>query len=423
MESGGRRELAARTVDGLLIFTLGATAFLLPLFVHATAREPFREPKAILFRIAALSIATLLAWQWALGRAFRIARRPAVVIVLILLWTLITTLTSTNLILSRAALGHAAAAAVLFVAAWMNGQRGGRLVVLATVAAGVFVASVAILQATALWSPLEFEPALGTRVTVTSFLGNPNDVGGWLVVPAVLSLGGAFHLSGWRRWAAMGAFGLFAAGILASVSATALLSLALSGAWLIARSAERRRVGTAVIAFLLLAVIGWAAARQSRFVAKWEAAESSVGDLLSGRLLSWTTAAMMIRDSPLAGVGPGAYGWNYLNYQAAAQREFERFEADRYRSGAFEEVHSDYLEIAAETGVIGLLLAGAAFWAFLRPGALRTSSPESRFALIIGPPLLLSLAVQMATNFPLQLSAVLGSYLLVGGTVFSWRLD
>ncbi|MBV7337968.1 O-antigen ligase family protein [Chloroflexi bacterium TSY] len=72
-----------------------------------------------------------------------------------------------------------------------------------------------------------------------------------------------------------------------------------------------------------------------------------------GRLSEMTVAVQMFADHPLFGVGLGNYNSNYLDYSRGLGLD-KRLEA---RSA-----HSLYLEVAAETGVVGLLTFGLLLW-------------------------------------------------------------
>ncbi len=102
------------------------------------------------------------------------------------------------------------------------------------------------------------------------------------------------------------------------------------------------------------------------------AAEDEVGDVsVRGRTSEVIAGLQMFRDNPLLGVGPGNYPARYQEYSRALGIDPRR--EDR-------EAHSYYVEIAAETGAVGLfffgtLLVGVA--ASLRR-ALRSEHGERR---------------------------------------------
>ena len=88
---------------------------------------------------------------------------------------------------------------------------------------------------------------------------------------------------------------------------------------------------------------------------------------LRGRLSEVTVGWLMFRDHPLAGVGLNNYPTHYLDYSSTVGLD-PRLEA---RSA-----HSLYLQIASETGIIGILLFGAILWLTFR-GLLRAPAESS----------------------------------------------
>ncbi len=73
---------------------------------------------------------------------------------------------------------------------------------------------------------------------------------------------------------------------------------------------------------------------------------------LWGRTAIWKDSLPMVRDFPLFGVGLGAWPELFLRYQSAP-----------WSAGFYREAHNDYIELLAETGVIGFgLLAWFFVW-------------------------------------------------------------
>jgi O-antigen ligase/tetratricopeptide (TPR) repeat protein len=89
---------------------------------------------------------------------------------------------------------------------------------------------------------------------------------------------------------------------------------------------------------------------------------------LWGRSVVWKDTLGMVRDFPLFGVGLGS--WPEL---------FPRYQRAPWSPGFYREAHNDYLELLAETGVIGIGLLG---WFFFQGGrrllqGLKRSSPKA----------------------------------------------
>ena len=72
---------------------------------------------------------------------------------------------------------------------------------------------------------------------------------------------------------------------------------------------------------------------------------------INTRLLMWKTTFEMIKDRPIFGSGIGTFKMNYLFYQAEFLNNNSYF--IKY-SGNAKEAHNEYLQIAAELGLLGL---------------------------------------------------------------------
>jgi len=87
-----------------------------------------------------------------------------------------------------------------------------------------------------------------------------------------------------------------------------------------------------------------------------------------GRRLWWSTALRMVVDHPLAGVGEGRFRVAYPPYQARVLASLPDPDRLAVAAATVESPHNDYLQIAAELGIPGLLLLGGALALLLRDG-------------------------------------------------------
>jgi len=151
--------------------------------------------------------------------------------------------------------------------------------------------------------------------------------------------------------------GLVLASIALTYSRGAVLTLAVvalaMGIWV-----PRRRLGRLVGVTLLVGVVAVAAVAPTEYGRRLAALTEVVGatqghkpqdSALRGRLSEVTSAALMFGDHPLLGVGLG----NYEVY-------YHRYARDLALDGRREErqAHSLYLEVAAETGLLGVTAFG-----------------------------------------------------------------
>jgi hypothetical protein len=410
---------------------VGVTVIATSLFVSASSKESFRTPKDLLFHFLVLGMIALHAIAWASGTLppfNAIQRKLAWTLGAILAWTAITAATSSNVLLSSPALLHATLLAAFFWIAVRTGATRESAVLILVLAASIPNSVVAALQRHRIWSPFQLED-LGTRLTVTGFLGNPNDLGAFLVPCALTHLAATLGLSGARRYVHAAAFGLACYAVALSQSTTGLGALVLGIGLVIANSfrANLRR-GSAIVLVVLSALtlsLPLAILEQDHLRKKFEAARTAqVTQLLGGsRLLAYSAAWILVRDNPGLGSGPGTFSWRYLQSVRIARDEYPVLRSVSLGGeGIAGEVHNDYLEILAETGFPGLLLLIGALATFViceRSVRIRGEC-RSNVARKLAPwPLAVSLMVQMATNFPLQITAVTMIYLYLGAYVLA----
>ena len=114
----------------------------------------------------------------------------------------------------------------------------------------------------------------------------------------------------------------------------------------------------------------------------------SLSDIgVQDRSAMWQSALNMIRDRPVFGHGVNTFMANYLTYWVGGERQ------PRY-------AHNCYLQMAAETGVVGLAAFGWLLWAIFARlfGTIRRVQSEEGFillGLVVG---LLAFAVHAAVD-------------------------
>ncbi len=166
---------------------------------------------------------------------------------------------------------------------------------------------------------------------------NPIDLATYLmVIIPILSADAAR-----RRWPARIAISLLVAVLLLCLGRTRALGawLGLSVALVITalRSPALRRV---VVGLLVLNGLAWGICARGAANLPQAMSLSDIGT--SDRVAMWRAAIGMIRDRPLLGHGLNTFMANYLRYWVAGERQ------PRY-------AHNCYLQVAAETGLLGLI--------------------------------------------------------------------
>src|SRR6266550_2072951 len=216
-----------RTSSGSPSVKIDATVAILAVatIVMAVAVSPagydvFRLPKELAFRATALLLGvagvfaiTSREWTWDRLRA---AKWDAVLVTLIIIWAGITTLTSTNRMLSYDSLITVICAAAIFLAARLSAARIPILVFDLLIAAACVNAVIVALQEFGIWNPFKFGELVERHSRSSAFIGNPNDVGAYLVGPAVAVMVAAVIARGYRRWVYVGAGLILAVGLIAT---------------------------------------------------------------------------------------------------------------------------------------------------------------------------------------------------------------
>lgn len=411
------------------ILALGAV--LVPVVCTMSASvDAFREPKEIIFRITAiltLVVSTFAAtdprtnWR---ERWRSVPRSELILCGAILLWTVMTTITSTNRLRSIASLATVVATIVLYLAARRLAPFFSLMALDIVLLPGIANAIVIILQDTNIWNPFVFPPELTGHSRSVALVGHPNDAGVYLLGCVVAATVGTIVFRGKRRWSYALVSILLIAGLTASGTRTALIAFGIGMiAFALHRPWKQSLVILATLIVLTAAVFTVSRHVRERFSDLIVAAKARRYDALSSeRLVPFLAAANMIRKHPLLGVGPGCYGFHYMDERLALMKMLPP-NVTRSWPQNFGETHNDHLQIAAETGVAGYALFVAALVLVFR-ASLRSSgteiTPRAVFARAFGVPLVVSFAVVALAQFPLQVAATRTMFLGFAVLVRAW---
>ena len=407
-------------------------AVVVPLVFSTTSNDSFRLPKLLVLRAAAiLVLAVLLAFlqrqEW--SQLVPTLARPEVRIAFLVAgWAAFTQVLAARPAQARGATISIACAAVLFIAtrcfaASWRPRLLDWLMIPAVLNAGLY-----LLQELRVWTPFRLPSALG-HTGNGALLGNPNDVGVYLV-PVTLAAGAlaAAATGAARRRVYLPIAVLLAATACASQTLTAMVALA-AGLVTLMLVAFRRRaaLGIGLLCLMLAAGALWLAPMRHRLDEAVRRART--GDLnlvLSGRMPSFLAAWEMFRRNPMTGVGPGAFAGEYFAYRLRSDARYPRLAHWSPELGAplnFGEVHSDQLQVLAEQGVIGyaLLLGGLVILA--RRSLARRHESESeaeRFARYLAAPLAVAAWTLALAQFPFQLAAFTVTFVVLAAVCLAW---
>jgi O-antigen ligase len=389
-----------------------------PFVLAPVAKESFREPKLLAGEGLALASLTCFAWGLRRVETVRLAdlwRLPALrLIVPCLLVATAGLAFSHHPLQVRDGLADLwiGAAALVGWSAALPGQRAERLL-RGLLWPASLLALVGVLQYFG-FQPLALAASQrGGRLAITSLAGNPGDLAAYLVLPclvAQLSLGRRLRAGeDWaspRVWGtalalAVSLYAMLLTQTLAAVAAVLLGTLLLWAPRLPRRRAAALAAGLLVALALLAAGV---APLRHRVMEKAQAlAEGNWNWLLTGRLDGWRTAAWMLREHPLTGVGQGAYRAEFAPAKLALLEQGVKFFPGLKEVG-FANAHNEILEAGAEWGIPGLLALAWALWvllAALSRAGRAGRSPEDRALAWAGTA---ALGVLSLVDFPFRIA-------------------
>lgn len=426
-------------IDRWLQWILTGGVVLVPLFVSPTGRESFRLPKLLLLRGEGIILVAVIAGAMAVGTLdrtfFRASRWSSRLAFAALGWTAFTAASSTYPLASVLSLLTAVAVAGIFFAARYTARSQSVRRLVPIVAAGVIVVLFRPFAQLTGWNPLlprgteaALYPDELLRLARVGLLGNQNDVGTFLVLPALLAAAFTIITTGTRRYLYGAVAILLLWGIVTSRCMTAAGAVAVALFALYAGKSWKRALIAAVAGALLFAGAAYAyrplkmktVALASRLVQRqWTSA-------LGSRVVAFAAAVDMAKEHPFTGVGPGRYGGEFFTHRLQLRIDGPSSGKRPIHAGNFAETHNDYLQVLAETGVAGLLLFLGALGLIARQsyGSERADPEENQqqsVAQLLAIPVAIALAVLSIAQFPLQLAATLVTYAFTLGMIFGWN--
>jgi O-antigen ligase len=180
-----------------------------------------------------------------------------------------------------------------------------------------------------------------------------------IVYAALMAVGGILVSQSRAGWAA---------------TAVGVVGLFLFGEWRLRAWLPRAAVVLAVLAFM--GILLWKVAPVRSYVFRSAPLKDNPQAMalndpsLGGRVLMWTGTMRMIRDAPWFGTGIGSWQWIYQGYKRPGVTVSEPDYA-----------HNDFLNLAADYGLVGAVLMLGVFGAFFRHAwgiARRGQSSEQR---------------------------------------------
>lgn len=414
-------------IDVVIWWTSATTTLLASVVVSVAGHDAFRAPKEYVLRAGGIVIlgALIIRVIWRPRDTSNLVvrhKRATILALVVVAWTAVTTLLSTNVWLSRWSLLYVAVCAVFFLGTLIAAQERSLNAVYVVLSAGTVNAVVLLLQEARVWDPFWPLEEVSRR---SAFVGNPNDVGAHLLTPALAALALTATSPRRRRPHAMLA-AVIVIGLFASQSATAIGAFLTSAVAMTLIRFPWRRALVAVVLAVVLVAAGFAAYAPLRTRVKTvrSAVQNRDYNLLSSyRLTSIMVASRMFLDYPITGIGPGSYAWHYFPYKVAAEVRHPLLRQSGERMFMYGEAHSDHLQILAVSGLPGYLIF-LACWVYLaRISFYRPNEPSNtmRFTRICALPLAAGVFVLMIAQFPLELAASTTPILFCSALCVAWE--
>lgn len=404
-----------------------AAVAVIPLAVAPDLLDRFRIPKEALTRAEGILGLLLLVVALAFGGSTRIQemmreRAVAALVVAGVGWSLLTTALSTHRDHSMQSLISFLTSVLVFVMVWYAAPRISLAILDVLVPVAIVNAALATAQEYGIYQPFIVDPLALRHHNATALIGNPNLVGSYLTLVAIILAAAAIRVPGLRRWwYALAAF-CAVSGVFVSRTRTAVIAL-LAGVVLLAFAVSARRALILVAGVLAMLATGYVSnVRVIRRVAKMpeRVARTGLEVASSGRLTPAFAAMAMFLDHPVTGVGPGAFKYQYLPYQIEVRK---RHRALLSGVGAtnFAEVHNDHLQMLAENGLPGYVLFLGTIAAIVV--AARRSPPDDVPASVVRTmaiPLAGTLLVLCIAQFPLHVAVMRHLLMTFAGILMGW---
>jgi O-antigen ligase len=410
-----------------LAWVAAAAVLVLPLLVTPHLLDRFRVVKEGAMRTQGILSLVLLVVAVTVGGSARmrdVLRERAVIATGVagLVWTGITTLTSTNALWSIPSLVSCVTSVLVLVGVWYAAPRITLSIFDVLVPPVLVNAALSAAQEFGLYQPFTVDELSTRHLAATALIGNPNIVGTYMALAAVILSSAATRVSGWRTWLYGFAATVAVTSVVVSRTRTALIGL-LVGMAVLALMVSFKRALTFAVAVAVLFAGGLVLnVRVVERLVRMPSRVSTYGleVVTSGRVTPALVATSMFMAHPITGVGPGAYRFEYMPHQIAVRARYGKL-VEGVGATNFSETHNDHLQMLAETGLPGYALFLAAVTAVVVCVRRATGDDQrTQVARVMVPAVAATFLVLALAQFPLHVAVTRHLLMTFAGLGLGW---
>ena len=427
--------------------------------------ESFNTPKEALLRTGITVWAVVVLVRWMQAGLIRFAWSPVVGLAWLLWgwgWLSLTVSPHRTITIGTEWFGLHLVLLTILLPAVLGRRDELRRFWIGTAVIGGVVGAIAGAQ----WCGLDYEhgiqwrphQALVQKIGIYSTIGNPNYLAAVLVflIPVMMALAAGEKRARSRAAVLWGCTVIATIALVLTRSKGGLVAacvgcLVLLVVWGMCHRWSKKRlilsgVGGVGCAVLSLSLMLW---QMPLLGSDWQTllSRSWNDPSVKGRLLMWKTAMEMVAAHPVIGVGTGTFGAQYQPYRAMVFDRIDNpatiYPASEHSYDETGDAHNDWLQLAAENGIVGLgLFIALVFYVFLGGlrlimGQVRSPSGASRLVEGTFPPDLLcgvlagisAILIHALVDFPLHQPAAallfwlgLATIVAAGGRPLNWPL-
>ncbi|MBU0952267.1 MAG: O-antigen ligase family protein, partial [Elusimicrobia bacterium] len=228
----------------------------------------------------------------------------------------------------------------------------------------------------------------------SSSFGNPNFFAGYIIILIPIALTFFFKSMGFKKYLWLILFVIFTIDLIFNKTRGAWIASAVSLVYLLSVLFIKNKkliLTASIIVVLLSALLGLYEFTKYRGINLYSQSPS-----VAERLFKWQAAIEMIKEHPFIGTGAGNLKVNFALYQAKV-KEKTNF---RLRGTSESNVHNEFLQIFAETGILGLLSFLLIFIFYFFTLLKKENNDTLSLSVSAG---VLAFLVFCLTNFPLRI--------------------